>query len=212
MNNKIIIGIAVVVALAVAAFLFTRGGNEIASDNMSADSATQASVENGSIKSLISSGENRQCTFSTTESGYESSGTVYASGGKMRGDFTSEVEGVKTISHMIYDGSVSYVWTDGSNSGFKMALDADADAQAQGQNQAMDPNKNYKFDCDRWSPDASKFETPSGVQFSDIGTMTGAGAAAGAGASSSMDATELRKQMCNALSGTDKDQCMAAIQ
>ena len=52
MNNKIIIGIAVVVALAVAAFLFTRGGNEIASDNMSADSATQASVENGSIKSL----------------------------------------------------------------------------------------------------------------------------------------------------------------
>lgn len=213
MNNKIIIGIAVVIAIAVGVYLMAGSdGTDLASDNMSAESATQASVENSSIKSLIENGENHQCTFSTTEEGYQSSGTVYTADGKMRGDFTSEVNGVKTMSHMIYDGSVSYVWTDGSNSGFKMALDANA--QAQGQNQAMDPNKNYKFDCERWSPDNSKFETPSGVQFSDLGAMTGgaaAGAAAGANASSSASTKAMQQQICSSLSEPAKTQCLNAI-
>lgn len=113
---------------------------------------------------------------------------------------------------MIYDGSVSYVWTDGSNSGFKMALDANA--QAQGQSQAMDPNKNYKFDCERWSPDNSKFETPSSVQFSDLGALTGgaaAGASAGANASGSASTKAMQEQICNGLPGAAKEQCLAAI-
>ncbi len=215
MNNKAVIGIIAAVVVLGAIFFATRGNNssDVASDSSSADSASGASMENTTIKSLIAGEGSRKCTFKTTEAGVESSGTVYAGGGKMRGDFTSTIEGKETMSHMIYDGTTSYIWMDGQATGFKMALDAEQTASAE-QNQSVDVNKNYEFDCDSWSVDNSKFEVPGNVEFSDFSAMAGAAASANAaaGTAGSTDTKALQQAACNNLPEAAKAQCLAAIQ
>src|ERR1035437_9338850 len=60
-----------------------------------------------SLKDLLSKGIAQSCTFSSDAS----SGTVYVSSGKVRGDFGTTVDGNVTKSHMIVDGNTSYIWT-----------------------------------------------------------------------------------------------------
>lgn len=209
MNNKVIIGIVVVIIVLLGIFMINRNKSnqtEVASNNSSANSASQTSVESGSLKSLISAGQTRKCTFKSNESGVDSSGTVYASGGKMRGDFGATVNGKEMMTHMVYDGTMSYVWTEGTTTGFKMALDTNA--QASSQNNSVDPNKNYEFNCEKWSADNSKFELPSNVQFNELPTMP---AGAGAGASGTMDTKAIQQAACANLPEPSKSQCLAAI-
>ncbi len=209
MNNKAVIGIIAVVVILGAIFFATRGNkSDVASNGATAESATGANMENTSIKSLIDAGGSRKCTFKTTEAGAESSGTVYASDGKMRGDFTSMIEGKETMSHMIYDGTTSYIWMDGQASGFKMTLDK-SDVAAE-QNQSVDVNKNYEFDCNSWSKDNSKFEVPSNIQFSDFSGL--AGAAANMNVNTGADTKALQQAACANLPEPAKTQCLAAVQ
>ncbi len=221
MNNKVIAVILAVVVIGGGAYFLSqrKSENNVAGENQSANSATETSAETGSIKSLIAAGKSQQCTFSSKEDATQSSGTMYVAGGKMRGDFNTETNNVKVVSHMIYDGSTSYFWTDGSATGFKMALDANTKTDASAQAQSVDPDKNYDFDCKSWSVDNSKFELPNGIQFSDFSAMTGASAAAAAGAaganastSNSADLKAVREMMCASLSGTEKEQCLSAVQ
>lgn len=224
MNNKIIAVILAVVVIGGGAYFLSQNKNEnnVAGENQSANSATETSVETGTIKSLVAAGKTQQCTFSSKEDATQSSGTMFFANGKMRGDFNTTTENVKVASHMIYDGSTSHFWTDGSTTGFKMTLDENAKADANTQSQGLDPNKNFEFDCKSWSADNSKFDLPSGVQFTDLSAMTGAAAsgasgaaaAVGAGASTGSAASTkaMQQQICNSLSGTEKAQCLAALQ
>lgn len=207
MNNKVIIGIAVVVALVVGGYLFTRNSNnssDVMSDNQTAAPAEQTSMQTGSIKSLIDSGQNRKCTFHTSTADYDSTGTIYAGGGKMRGDFSANVHGTASVTHMIYDGSTSYGWIEGNSSGFKMSLDANAQT-ANANAQAVDPNKNYGFSCESWSINNSMFELPAGVEFKSLPTAPGAPAGA------TTDVNAARKAVCDKLSDPDRTQCLSVI-
>lgn len=209
MNNKVVIAIIAVIVIIAAAFLLTRekDNTEVASNTeATAQAETESGVSTGSIKSLIEAGRTQTCTFKSTEQNVSSEGTMYVSGGKMRGDFNSEVSGVKNSSHMLYDGTTSYVWVDGQNTGFKMSLDANA--QSNTSTQGVDPNKNYEYKCSKWSTDNSKFELPSGVTFSELPSMqTNTDAAAGASANTKA----LQQSICNNLSEPQKTQCLNAI-
>lgn len=218
MNQKIVIAIIAIVVIVGGVFYFTRPKQttEVAS-NKEATSSAETSMQSGSIKSLIEAGGSQKCTYKTTEAKYNSSGTVYVSGGKMRGDFESESDGQNQKSHMIYDGNVGYLWMDGQSTGFKMALDPKA-SESGNSAQSVDTNKNYEFSCEKWNVDSRAFELPSGVTFSELPTMptgadagAGAGAATGAGAIGGADLKSIQQQVCNSLSGTEKEQCLSAI-
>ncbi len=112
-----------------------------------------------SLKDLIAANIPQKCTFPE--------GTVYISGGKFRGDFVPN-------SHMISDSKTSYIWTDDQKQGFKMTVDADAktEAQTEAAKEAVDVNAKLDYKCGAWLPDASMFNTPAGIEFTDFSNLT----------------------------------------
>jgi hypothetical protein len=167
--------IIVVVALAVAG----GGAFYVANKNDGQTNRSGQSIgENSSINDLLASGENIQCTYSfADEDGNENTGTTYVAGERMRGSFTfnSQTEGVQT-SNMLQDNEYQYVWSDGSNEGFKTKVEAaDSEDSQPAENaddqQAIDQDQKYDFDCSEWSVDETVFEVPANVKFTDYSSQ-----------------------------------------
>lgn len=205
MNKKLtyIVAGVIVVALIVAAALYMNKSGGPAGGSPAAQSQT-------SLTALLAKGGSQKCTFSHEESGAGSSGTIYMSSGKMRGDFIAKVQGAQEVqSHMIVDGQTSYVWSDAMPQGVKMKFDAAAtanatDPMAKGN---IDPNQKANYDCSYWSADQSKFALPSGVTFMELGNP-----AAAAGAGTSAGANSAQCAQCNLISDSGaKAQCLAAL-
>src|SRR5579859_5930351 len=115
MNVKIIIVAIVILLLGGGAFVLMK---KSATSNTAASGNTS-----GTLRSLFTSGVSQKCTFNNKANGdAEVNGTIYAAGGKVRGDFQGNVGGSTVNSHVIVDSQTFYVWTDMSKQGFKFAL------------------------------------------------------------------------------------------
>jgi hypothetical protein len=147
----------------------------------------------------MASSQSQKCTFSSTENNATSEGTFYVASGKSRGDFSTTASGKTTMSHMIYDGTSSYVWTDGSPSGFKMAVSADQSQSTQGQ--GVNPNQNYNYDCTSWSADNTMFQPPSTINFTEFKVQGEA----------MMEDSSLPTDMCDNMSEPARTQCLNAL-
>jgi hypothetical protein len=94
------------------------------------------------------------CNFSDKES--TTSGQIYMSAGRVRGDFSTVVEGNEVKSHMYTDGREMYFWMDGSNSGFKSSLTVTPSPEAgKPANENVDLDRQSDFKCGPWTPDDS---------------------------------------------------------
>src|SRR5579863_2306710 len=123
-NKTTVIVIAVIVLLILAAGAYKLMHHMQAAsqsgESANTQSQSQPSAQKKSLFDLFSMAGSQKCTFSDSTS--NSSGTVYVSSGKMRGDFQATNEGKTTQSHMINDGTYIYYWTDGQQNGYKMSL------------------------------------------------------------------------------------------
>ena len=171
MNRNIGIAIAVVVLLGLGGFLFLKKSPATPTDDSKMTQTTGGSTTSEkSLKELVTSGASQQCTFNNPDS-KESMGTVYVSGGKVRGDFTVSVQGKDMTTHMIGDGTNSYIWTDGQTTGIKMAFDPATEVQNSNtptQSNGVDVNAKMNYNCESWTADQSKFEVPTTVTFTGI--------------------------------------------
>jgi hypothetical protein len=124
----------------------------------------------GSLRSLLAMTKDTMCTYSGTSAGTTVSGTMYLSGGMMRGDFVTTSQSSGSVdSHMIKNGDTMFVWS--GNQGAKMdmkMLDQNADANQKG---SVDLNQDVDYTCKDWTKDASKFVIPTTVTFVDIAAM-----------------------------------------
>lgn len=214
MNTKII-ALIVVVLLAGGAYVAynsNKNKTEVAGQNETAQSQTEAKVETGSFASLIASGTSRKCTYASNKDDVTTSGVIYVSGGKMRGDITAGVTGNTAVTHMMNDGKYTYIWNDNDTFAYKMAFDAndvkDIQNSATAQ-QSVDFKQNYDFSCESWDANSTAFELPSGIEFKDLPSMPAA--SAGASAASSADVKAMQQNICAGLSGTAKDECTKMI-
>lgn len=167
--------IAVVVVAAAAMFIFykpssTPGTSQTAGTPGAPGTTPPPSSASGmTLKGLLALGSSQKCTFTDATSLTASSeGTVYVAQGQLRGDFTSVVSGKAIGSHMIILGNTSYVWTDATKEGVKMALATTENQQGPGPNQGFDPNKKVNYSCSNWTTNASVFALPAGITFSDM--------------------------------------------
>lgn len=204
MNKKIILIIVAVLLLGGGAFFFMKKGP--AAPATPGSSSTQQAAGPSSLKDLISKGIAETCTFSNEGS----AGTVSVSGGKVRGDFDSTVDGKVTKSHMIVDGTTSYLWMDGQTVGYKMTFDSSASATAEGKATSQpagsfDAGAQMNYNCKPGIVDNSLFDLPKGVNFMSFGTTLNATPGPG-GASSSSQCS-----YCDTLTGDSKTQCRAAL-
>jgi len=170
-NVAIVVGILILFIIGSGAYLALNKSTQPSinkapvTKNESADSGTQA--VQGTIKSLLSSGKSQKCTYSNDPKSASVSGTLYVANGKMRVDFVSGTEQAKISGHVILDSGFSYVWTDMSKQGVKMAIDQKLQqpSSAPVNSQTLDINQALAYTCQGWVEDSFVFTLPPDVTF-----------------------------------------------
>jgi len=218
-TTRILIIVIVLLVLGGGGFLlFSRSHSnpQIASQkDASQNQISKSTVEKKSLRELITTGGNHQCTFSDTETG--SSGTVYAGNGKVRGDFQAKSNEKTTYTHMVEDGTSFNLWIDGQTKGYKMSLAAvekmSASVMGQYQSQAVDMQKQVDYSCKPWPVDGSKFVLPSTVTFQDYTSMMQGVMKGTSGTPSTMmqDNQAACGQCDNLPAGSAQTQCRVAL-
>ena len=128
--------------------------------------------EKTTLTKLMSKGGNYECNFSHVTDISESTGTVFISGKKIRGDFVSKVtmSGVPDMgdikTFMISDGESVYTWSSMSSDGYKVPQ---SKQEVSGQTSTNIPsNQELDYKCVGWKVDESKFSLPSNITFKTL--------------------------------------------
>lgn len=166
-NSKMIWIIIVILIIIGAVWFFMKGSSAPSNQTGEAPTTSSGQAQSTNLKALIASGASEQCTFSTDTT----SGTVYISGGKMRGSFAASTGAGRVTSNMINDGQNVYMWVDNQSTGYKMSVASMPTGSTSGQNpasQGIDQNANYEYKCSHIGVDASMFAAPSNVTFNSL--------------------------------------------
>lgn len=183
--GKIILGILVLGGAAF--FIFSADKKEDANKDASEESSesidnsedvvseesmmqddTKEFNEKTTLTKLMEKGGNYQCTFSHSTQVGDSTGVVFISNKKIRGDFVSKVSipGMGNTTdietYMISDGESVYTWSSMSNDGFKSPVSKDLPKDFS-TTVSVDQELDYK--CVGWKLDESKFSLPTNITF-----------------------------------------------
>jgi hypothetical protein len=158
---------------------------------------------------------NQTCTFTDAES--SSNGTVYASGGKVRGDFSSTTGTTTTVSHVFSDGTDFYMWVDGEAEGMKVSLESFSDLNTKSSDpktKSVDPDKQVDFRCAPWTVDSAVFNLPN-IKFTNFSSLmmsapSGMMSEEGEG-STQMDMKAAQCAACDNLPAESVAQCKQAL-
>jgi hypothetical protein len=211
MNKKVVLIVGVLLVLIGAGvYLYSSKKSSSPAGITENQSGTTSPM---SIKDLLGLGSSQKCTFSTTIENGTSEGTVYISEGKMRGDFSSNVEGNVNNSHIIIDGTTSYTWMDGQNTGYIMTYNPEETSstatEAGSQNtQGPDLNQKSDYNCSSWVPDTSLFIKPSDINFVSLNDLI---PSALPSAAAGTDTNTSQCSYCDSLSGDAQTQCKSAL-
>jgi hypothetical protein len=174
--GKILLGLM----LATAAVLVIKSATKTSDDaGIVVEEAKDNSVDknpetenkwSGDIYDLSKRGGDHVCTFSHSSEVALSTGTVYVSGEKIRGDFISNTKigvDMKIESHMISDGDFVYSWSSMAPTGFKAKVIEGGSSSAP-ESVGFNYNQKFEYDCNAWNVDSEKFVVPSDVKFTVI--------------------------------------------
>lgn len=176
MQRYILIAALVIILLAGGWYFYSNKMGGAAPYSQNGSSGSIGDKMSGKLTDLINAGKNLECTFSGETDGYKTSGTVFVSGNRMRGDFNSEAQGKMMDSHMIQSGDTFYSWTTDPKQGIMMKVSKEdqeelKDDASNLNSQNFDMDKSYDYDCRGWSGDSSKFQPPSDINFQDLSVM-----------------------------------------
>lgn len=166
-----------------------------------------------SLRELMA-GESQTCTYSTTlPNGEMTTGIVFISDGKVRGDFS--ISGGDTTPYdgsMIQDGVYLYTWSSALPQGMKIALTSEMKEQTENPSDftgqtGVNLDQKIDYKCQPWITDSTKFTPPSNITFSEMKLPTGLKPASGS-------ATQTNPNLCSAcanLEGEQKTACLTAL-
>lgn len=154
MTKNHLIGGIVVVAVVAGGIWYT----------MNSDVTSTQSSE--SIASLAAKSGSWRCDVAHTGENH-ATGIVFISGGKVQGDFNTDVPLGETQAHMISDNEYVYIWRSGMSTGFKSKLTVGSSGSADDQDFYY---QTYTYRCSPWSPDNTKFTLPSNITFTELFT------------------------------------------
>ncbi len=168
----LIIGVVILLLIAGVAYTQLNKSSKTPNTANTADEkpSTVGEAVKGTIQSLLGGGKSVTCTVSDETKG--STGTIFVSDKKMAGDFTVKAADKTIESHMISDGTYSYIWTSDQTQGIKMKIDQikitpGAEKQTTDQ-QGFDLNKETNLKCASWTVDGTKFTPPANIKFTDL--------------------------------------------
>jgi hypothetical protein len=234
-TQKILIVVGVVAVVLVGAYLYSNRSIAPGPMMMPGEGGTAESTMPRSLRALLALGQSQKCTFTDNVRGMTSNGTIYLSGERMRGDFTSTSAEGTVASHMISDGTKMWMWQDNENMGFMMevpeedAVSGDTSVTTDQFETPIDlDDTSVDYQCEGWRADLSLFTPPSTVMFHSMAEMMNMGASGsmGAGMSGSdagmgpgmeagggmMDKEALCLSCDSAPDGASRAQCRASLQ
>ncbi len=167
----------------------------------------------GNIADLFKQGKDITCTFTHTDDlDNNSSGTVYISGEKMRGDFEmTDAQGQTYQTSVINDTEYNYIWGNQLPQGIKTKhtdFESTPNTNPSDTNSPQEPfdyNQDFDYQCNSWRVDQSQFTPPSNVQFQDFSAQIEQIQ------QSAQDLNSLQCSTCDQLSGEAKTQCLQAL-
>lgn len=169
-------GFALAAWLALAALVLIAGGAYVYTQRtapeeaMTNDDAMMDASGSMTVQELIAKGQDLSCTFSFDGGGTaDTTGTVYVSNGKVRGDYTTVASGQTFVSHVIVRDNAANIWMDGSQDGFTSTLSGQVTTG--GNSAAPDINSKLDYDCAPWTPDETKFALPVTVTFKAVSAV-----------------------------------------
>jgi hypothetical protein len=166
------------------------------------------------IKDFLTMKGSQKCTFSDTKGSDKTEGVVYSTGGKMRGDITTTVNGKTTTMHMIGDDTTMHMWMDGQSQGYTSSTSVVTTGNAHVNISQINStiNKNYKYNCTPSSTNESEFKVPSDVQFMDVSKMIPSIPAISTTiAVPSMDVKTMQCGVCDKMTGPAQAQCKLSL-
>jgi hypothetical protein len=167
------------------------------SENIVADDTPGTPLQ--SLQELLSSGQTQECSFND---GTGNEGVVYVGNNKLRGDFTSLADNQKVNSHMIVDGKMAYVWTEGQGTGVKVTFDPEQIQVPEGQEGTLDIGQENSYNCKAWTVNPSLYTLPASVTFTDMGQFT---------APQVEGDTKVDCSVCDQAPEANRAQCLAAL-
>jgi hypothetical protein len=141
---------------------------QVASENLQEQSVEEEKPtgKKMAFSEFVKQGGAYQCSVKQATSDFDSSGTVYINGSKMRGEFTTIAEGINVKSYIIMRDGFIYTWSSAAPKiGFKMEVKTDEQSGNSG-TYTWDPKQIGDYDCSVWTVDEAKFTVPSEVTFS----------------------------------------------
>jgi hypothetical protein len=210
-NKKLIIAVVIILLLLLLGGIWLSRG--LSQKTLPATEAggtqpegqvTGAVGQKQSLRTLMGLANSQSCDYADDKTG--TSGKIYISAGRVRGDFATVVNGEATASHMYSDGQTMYIWMDGSAIGYKSSMVSTTPAPTGSQTSSnVDVDQQLDYKCQSWSADESMFRLPSGVDFKDLSSAM----AVPSGTTLPNKATKC--SACDSLSGDAKTQCLTAL-
>lgn len=219
-KNAIWIGVVIILVIGIGAYLVMNNkpsDNEIGETNGidEVDNQNPSAGTMMSMKELLAAGQSKKCEFNDDTDGRVTAGTMYISGGMMRGDFNTTDNNQAVAMHMIVKDQTTYTWIDGQNSmGFKMMLNTSATTNTNTNRSNVDLDKKIDYRCSAWAADNSMFEMPSGVQFNDLNAVIPQATPptrTTTNVNTSDDANKSQCAACDSLPSDSRDQCRSAL-
>jgi len=213
--NKTVVGVVIAVVVLVGGYFLLKGSPTDQDMMMhDDDSMMMGDSMKMTTKEILALGKDQKCTFSRKDANSETSGTVYFTKGKMRGDFKVTASGQTFDSHIINDGTDMYNWSSAMpTTGIKISAVGGAPSNAPNESFNVDDQMDYS--CSSWHPDNSVFALPSGVTFMDAASMYPSAGTTVKPGTAPMGGSEMKMQQCAACDAisdaTQKSQCKMAL-
>lgn len=172
MQTKTIASIVAVAVVVVGGYFALSHKNigDSASQNQNLASAVNAGKKI-SFSEFLKGGGTYKCNVKQYVGDIETNGTVYMNGDMIRGEYNTEVQGVKVDTSLVVRDGYTYTWNSMIPS---MGLKIKAAASNESMNSetsgsyAFNAEQIGDYDCENWAVDATMFELPTGVNFQEI--------------------------------------------
>lgn len=174
-KNIIITALALLVIVLGGWYLLSpnESGEKTAQEDSSSNGADSKSdtttAKPSTLRAVAERGGNYTCSITTVGGEGRTTGTIFASGDKMRLDFRAETNsgGFATI-HTVRDGVWAYTWLEGQKTGTKVAVTSSSSILPQPSGGVIIVNDDTEItsECRPWIPKEVEFELPAGVVFS----------------------------------------------
>ncbi len=167
--------LAVLVVIGGGVYMYTsKDATPVVEDAGNLAGGTQPAGKKIPFSELLKQGGSYQCTVDQYVGDMTSKGTVFIDKDRIRGEFSTTVQGMNVDTSMIVRDNFTYTWSSlMAGKGFKAKVvevvggDAAVNTGTSG-TYSFNASQIGDYDCKEWSVDESKFVLPTNVTFTEI--------------------------------------------